>query len=160
MIFYLEHDSPVGTLLLAATDRGICGIYFEEHKHFKGKHGWQHAPGHAHLLAAASQLDGYFAGQRTSFELPLDMAGTEFQRAAWQELVAIPFGQSITYSQQARRLGKPNAARAVGLANGRNPVSIIVPCHRVLGARGAITGYAGGLERKRYLLALEGIRLQ
>ncbi|MEO8407018.1 MAG: methylated-DNA--[protein]-cysteine S-methyltransferase [Oxalobacteraceae bacterium] len=160
MIFYLEHDSPVGTLLLAATDRGICGIYFEEHKHFKGKHGWQYAPGHAHLLAVASQLDDYFAGQRTSFELPLDMAGTEFQRAAWQELVAIPFGQSITYSQQARRLGKPNAARAVGLANGRNPVSIIVPCHRVLGARGAITGYAGGLERKRYLLALEGIQLQ
>lgn len=156
MIFYLEHSSPLGTLLVASTSLGISGIYFEEHRHFKGKEGWQHAPEHEHLLAATRQLDDYFAGKRRAFDLPLDMAGTDFQRAVWQQLVAIPFGQSITYGQQAQRMGKPNATRAVGTANGRNPVSIVVPCHRVIGASGAMTGYAGGLERKRYLLALEG----
>jgi methylated-DNA-[protein]-cysteine S-methyltransferase len=159
MICYLEHSSPIGNLLLAATEHGICGLYFEEHRHFNGVQAWQRAPTHPHLCAAASQLDAYFDGRRTTFDLPLDLTGTAFQRAAWQQLTAIPFGQSITYGQQALRLGKPTAARAVGAANGRNPVSIIVPCHRVIGASGAATGYAGGLERKRYLLALEGIAL-
>ncbi|MBC7500328.1 MAG: methylated-DNA--[protein]-cysteine S-methyltransferase [Herminiimonas sp.] len=160
MIFYIEHDSPLGHLLIGASSTGICGIYFEEHKHFRGKDGWQHAPDHPHLRAGVKQLDEYFSRQRQRFTLPLDLAGTPFQRAVWQQLEAIPFGESITYSQQAQRLGNPGASRAVGSANGRNPVSIVVPCHRVIGASGAVTGYAGGLERKRYLLALEGIVLR
>ncbi|MNR79284.1 Methylated-DNA--protein-cysteine methyltransferase [compost metagenome] len=161
MIFYIEHPSPVGMLLLAATEQGLCGIYFEEHKHFKGKDGWQVAPAQSaaatYLHDTARQLDEYFAGQRTEFDVRLDMRGTEFQRSVWQELTAIPFGASVSYGQHAQRLGNPKALRAVGSAIGKNPVSIIVPCHRVIGASGAVTGYAGGLERKRFLLALEGV---
>lgn len=161
MIFYIEHPSPVGSLLLAATDDGICGIYFEEHKHFKGKDGWQSAddttPAGRHLQEAARQLDEYFAGQRTVFDVALDMTGTAFQRSVWDELTAIPFGASVSYAQHAQRLGNPKALRAVGSAIGKNPVSIIVPCHRVIGSSGAVTGYAGGVQRKRFLLALEGV---
>jgi methylated-DNA-[protein]-cysteine S-methyltransferase len=160
MIFYIEHPSPVGSLLLAATAEGICGIYFEEHKHFKGKDGWQRAStqsaGWSHLQATA-QLDEYFAGQRTVFDVRLDMTGTAFQRSVWDELTAIPFGASVSYAQHAQRLGNPKALRAVGSAIGKNPVSIIVPCHRVIGTSGAVTGYAGGVQRKRFLLALEGV---
>lgn len=163
MIFYLEQESPVGSLLIAATNAGICGIYFEEHKHFKGKDGWMQSqagsPAASHLALAAAQLDEYFAGKRTEFDVPLDLSGTVFQRDVWQALVDIPFGCHISYAQHAQKLGKPKALRAVGAAIGRNPVSIIVPCHRVLGSSGAVTGYAGGLERKRFLLALEGISL-
>jgi methylated-DNA-[protein]-cysteine S-methyltransferase len=161
MIFYIEHPSPVGSLLLAATAEGICGIYFEEHKHFKGKDGWQRASTQSaawnHLQATALQLDEYFAGQRTVFDVTLDMTGTAFQRSVWDELTAIPFGASVSYAQHAQRLGNPKALRAVGSAIGKNPVSIIVPCHRVIGTSGAVTGYAGGVQRKRFLLALEGV---
>jgi len=161
MIFYIEHPSPVGSLLLAATAEGICGIYFEEHKHFKGKDGWQRASTQSvawnHLQATAQQLDEYFAGQRTVFDVTLDMTGTAFQRSVWDELTAIPFGASVSYAQHAQRLGNPKALRAVGSAIGKNPVSIIVPCHRVIGTSGAVTGYAGGVQRKRFLLALEGV---
>lgn len=163
MISYIEQASPVGTLLIAATDAGICGIYFEEHKHFKGKDGWMRSqtdsPAAGHLTQAATQLDEYFAGKRTAFDVPLDLSGTAFQRDVWQALADIPFGRSISYAQHAQQLGKPKALRAVGAAIGRNPVSIIVPCHRVLGSSGAVTGYAGGVERKRFLLALEGMPL-
>ncbi len=161
MIFYIEHPSPVGSLLLAATAEGICGIYFEEHKHFKGKDGWQRADDLSaagrHLQEAARQLDEYFAGRRTVFDVALDMTGTAFQRSVWDELTAIPFGASVSYAQHAQRLGNPKALRAVGSAIGKNPVSIIVPCHRVIGTSGAVTGYAGGVQRKRFLLALEGV---
>lgn len=160
MISYIEHPSPIGILLIAATDTGVCGIYFEEHKHFKGKDGWLQIPTQAaakHLTKAATQLDEYFAGKRTKFEVVLDLSGTEFQRGVWTALNAIPFGQSVSYAQHAQGLGNPKALRAVGSAIGKNPVSIIVPCHRVLGSSGAVTGYAGGLERKRFLLALEDI---
>lgn len=161
MIFYIEHPSPVGNLLLAATEQGLSGIYFEEHKHFKGKDGWQQAstasPAWKHLQATAQQLDEYFSGQRTEFDVTLDMSGTAFQRSVWQELSAIPFGASVSYAQHAQKLGNPKALRAVGSAIGKNPVSIIVPCHRVIGSSGAVTGYAGGVERKRFLLALEGV---
>lgn len=161
MIFYIEHPSLVGSLLLAATAEGICGIYFEEHKHFKGKDGWQRASTQSaawnHLQATAQQLDEYFAGQRTVFDVTLDMTGTAFQRSVWDELTAIPFGASVSYAQHAQRLGNPKALRAVGSAIGKNPVSIIVPCHRVIGTSGAVTGYAGGVQRKRFLLALEGV---
>jgi len=161
MISYIKHPSPVGILLIAATDQGICGIYFEEHKHFKGKDGWQQAmPQSAaakHLTRTAQQLDEYFARKRTEFDVELDLAGTDFQRSVWQELNAIPYGKSVSYAQHAQSLGNPKALRAVGSAIGKNPVSIIVPCHRVIGSSGAVTGYAGGLERKRFLLALEDI---
>lgn len=160
MISYMEHPSPIGVLLIAATDAGICGIYFEEHKHFKGKDSWLEKPTQAaiqHLKKAATQLDEYFAGQRTEFDVALDMTGTEFQRGVWTALTEIPFGRSVSYAQHAQGLGNPKALRAVGSAIGKNPVSIIVPCHRVIGSSGAVTGYAGGVERKRFLLALEDI---
>jgi methylated-DNA-[protein]-cysteine S-methyltransferase len=148
-------------LLIAATERGVSGIYFEEHRHFKGKDGWQQpivqSPAARHLAKTAAQLDEYFAGKRTEFDVPLDLAGTDFQRSVWQELSAIPFGKSVSYAQHAQKLGNPKALRAVGSAIGKNPVSIIVPCHRVIGSSGDITGYAGGLERKRFLLGLEGV---
>lgn len=163
MISYIDHPSPLGRLLLAATDTGICGIYFEEHKHFKGMAGWtnpvaQSAASH-HLAEAAKQLDEYFAGKRTTFDVALDLSGTVFQRSVWEALMQIPFGKSVSYAQHAQGLGNPKALRAVGSAIGRNPVSIIVPCHRVIGSSGAITGYAGGVQRKEFLLALEGVSL-
>lgn len=160
MISYTEHSSPIGILLIAATDAGVCGVYFEEHKHFKGKDGWvQTATQLAakHLKDAALQLDEYFARKRREFDVTLDMSGTEFQRNVWTALTEIPFGKSISYAQHAQGLGNPKALRAVGSAIGKNPVSIIVPCHRVIGSSGAVTGYAGGLERKRFLLALENV---
>ncbi len=164
MISCIEHPSPVGSLLIAATEAGICGIYFEEHRHFKGRDGWQEtvpqSPAARHMAHAARQLDEYFAGQRTEFDVPLDLRGTDFQQSVWQELNNIPFGKSVSYAQQAQQLGNPKALRAVGSAIGKNPVSIIVPCHRVIGTSGAVTGYAGGLERKRFLLALEGIAVK
>jgi methylated-DNA-[protein]-cysteine S-methyltransferase len=159
MTYYMQHDSPLGSLLLAATDQGLSGIYFEEHRHFNRMHGWQQAADHAILQQAASQLDDYFAQRRTVFDLPLDLMGTEFQRTVWQALLDIPFGHTVSYMQHAQRIGNPKALRAVGAAIGRNPVSIIVPCHRVIGASRAPTGYAGGLARKCSLLALEGIQL-
>jgi O-6-methylguanine DNA methyltransferase len=107
------------------------------------------------LRAAAEQLDQYFAGARRRFDLPLDLPGTPFQQRVWQALSEIPFGETLSYGQLAARIGKPGAARAVGLANNRNPISIIVPCHRVIGADGSLTGYGGGLDRKRWLLAHE-----
>lgn len=163
MISSLEHPSPLGTLLIAASDSGICGIYFEEHKHFKGKEGWLHTPtplALPHLENAARQLDQYFAGQRQVFDVALDVSGTTFQRSVWTALSAIPFGHSISYAQHAQRLGSPKALRAVGAAIGKNPVSIVVPCHRVIASTGAVTGYAGGVARKRFLLALENVAVK
>ena len=154
-INYAEHASPLGTLLLAATERGLCGIYFEEHRHFKGAEGWRRDDGHALLAQCAVQLDAYFAGRRCDFDLLIDPQGTPFQQGVWQALRAIPYGSTSTYGAHARALGNPGALRAVGAAIGRNPLSIVIPCHRVLGASGALTGFAGGLERKRALLALE-----
>jgi methylated-DNA-[protein]-cysteine S-methyltransferase len=158
MIYYCEMDSPLGRLLLAATDQGLRGIYFEEHRHFKGIQDWQHDAAHAVLQQTVQQLQEFFAATRTEFDLPLDLQGTPFQQAVWQQLMAIPFGVTISYGQHAQRIGRPKAARAVGAAIGRNPVSIVVPCHRVLGGNGAHTGYAGGLERKCALLAFEAQR--
>jgi methylated-DNA-[protein]-cysteine S-methyltransferase len=155
MIHYTEYESPLGKLLLAATADGLCGLYFEEHRHFKGSDGWQYDDGHPHLRIAAGQLNEYFSGRRMEFDLALDMPGTPFQRAVWQQLRQLPFGKTTTYQAIAQRIASPKAIRAAGTAIGRNPVSIIVPCHRVLGTSGALAGYAGGLERKRYLLAHE-----
>jgi len=159
MIYYTELPSPLGMLLLAATDQGLRGLYFEEHKYFNGPHGWQRDANHPHLSKAASQLDEYFAGRRRDFDIALDLNGTPFQRAVWQALLELPFGGTSSYRAIAQRVGNPQAVRAAGTAIGRNPVSIIVPCHRVLGSSGALSGYAGGLERKQHLLAHELARL-
>ena len=153
-------ESPWGPITLAASDQGLCGTWFDDQKHGPtdaDKQHWQAAPQHPVLLSAASQLQAYFAGEIQRFDLPLDLsAGTPFQQAVWQALLSIPSGASQSYGDLARHLAKPKAVRAVGAAVGRNPISIIVPCHRVLGAGGQLTGYAGGLWRKEALLRLEG----
>lgn len=153
--YHTEHTSPLGPLLLATTERGICGLYFEQHKYFSLPSDWQHNPLHPHLQRAMRQLDDYFGGRRTAFDLPLDLRGTAFQRAVWSALQLLPHGTTTSYQALAATIERPQAVRATGTAIGRNPVSIIVPCHRVLGVSGALSGYAGGLERKRFLLAFE-----
>lgn len=158
--FTTRTASPLGELILACSDQGLCGVWFEGQRHGPQAsvvQGWQSAPDHPLLQATAAQLQDYFAGRRTVFDLPLDLSrGTAFQQTVWQALLAIAAGTHQSYGQLATRLNKPQAVRAVGAAVGRTPVSIIVPCHRVLGSTGQLTGYAGGLERKRALLLLEG----
>jgi methylated-DNA-[protein]-cysteine S-methyltransferase len=144
-------DTPVGRLVLVAGDVGLRRVLWPGEAPPAGAR----AGAHPVLDAAAAQLDAWFAGTRTAFELPLDLAGTDFQRLAWLALAAIPFGTTQTYGAQAERLGRPGAARAVGAANARNPVPVVLPCHRLVGATGALTGFAGGLEVKRALLAHE-----
>lgn len=152
-----NHASPLGPMLLAATDTGLAGVWFEGQRHGPDRAGWREQPEHPVLREARAQLDDYFAGRRSAFDLPLDLqAGTPFQQSVWRALLEIAPGATASYAELGRRLGKPQASRAVGAAVGRNPVSIVVPCHRVLGTGGALTGYAGGLERKRALLRLEG----
>jgi methylated-DNA-[protein]-cysteine S-methyltransferase len=151
-------DSPIGPLTLVADDGKLSGLYMEVRGHEPDPAALGHLgtlADDAVLGAAASQLGAYFGGERKEFDLPLSMAGTGFQRTVWTALCDIPYGETISYGELARRIGQPSASRAVGLANGRNPVSIIVPCHRVVGANGSLTGYGGGLDRKRHLLALE-----
>lgn len=152
-----RYESPLGTMLLAASDRGLCGVWFEGQRHGPDARTWREDPAHPVLVATIDQLRAYFAGERTSFDLPLDLqGGTPFQQSVWSALLGIPRGGTTSYAALAREVGKPQAARAIGAAVGRNPVSIVVPCHRVLGTGGALTGYAGGLERKTALLQLEG----
>jgi methylated-DNA-[protein]-cysteine S-methyltransferase len=148
-------DSPIGELLLVGDGEALTGLYMQEGRtRFAVRSSWRRAD--EPFAEAREQLGEYFAGERTGFELPLRMAGTEFERSVWGELERIPYGQTTSYGEIARRLGRPDRARAVGAANGRNPISIVVPCHRVIGADGSLTGYGGGLERKRFLLELEG----
>lgn len=149
--------SPMGAMLLAATPRGLAGVWFDGQRHGPAASDWPEAPEHPVLREAVRQLEDYFAGRRTHFDLPLDLArGTPFQQSVWRALLAIPAGGTTSYGALGRQLGRPEAARAVGAAVGRNPVSIVVPCHRVLGTGGQLTGYAGGLDRKVALLRLEG----
>jgi methylated-DNA-[protein]-cysteine S-methyltransferase len=156
-IVQTRYESPLGVMIVAATDRGIAGVWFEGQKHMPDSAAWPHEPDHAMLRAATRQLDDYFEGRRTTFDLPLDLqGGTAFQQSVWQALLAIPRGGTTSYGQLSQRIGHPAAVRAVGAAVGRNPLSVIVPCHRVVGADGSLTGYAGGLERKTALLQLEG----
>lgn len=150
MISMLVIDSPVGAIRLLGTDDAVTGIYLPE----------QEAPDApvretAVLRRAAEQLAEYFAGTRTTFDLPLAPRGTAFQARVWQALATIPFGTTWTYGELARAIEQPSASRAVGAANGKNPISIVVPCHRVIGTSGALTGYAGGMDAKRWLLAHE-----
>jgi methylated-DNA-[protein]-cysteine S-methyltransferase len=149
-------DTPLGAMTLAATERGLAGAWFDGQAHHPGPIDAPVDPSQRWLQQAAHELAGFFAGRRQHFEVPIDAAGTPFQRSVWQALQHIPPGQLDRYGELAARLGRPEAARAVGAAVGRNPVSVIVPCHRVVGADGSLTGYAGGLPRKQALLALEG----
>ncbi|MDR2013068.1 MAG: methylated-DNA--[protein]-cysteine S-methyltransferase [Rhodanobacter sp.] len=151
-------DSALGSITLAATDLGLAGVWFDQQRHCPDMAGWQPDADHPVLRAAEKQLTDYFASRRRYFDLPLDLShGTAFQQSVWQALLAIPAGHTTSYGALSRDVGKPAAVRAVGAAVGRNPISVIVPCHRVLGADGSLTGYAGGLERKCMLLELEGV---
>jgi methylated-DNA-[protein]-cysteine S-methyltransferase len=150
-------DSPVGALTLASDGRSLVGLYFDAGRSVAPCADARIDPDAWPFAIVRAQLGEYFAGSRRQFELPLDPFGTDFHRRVWSELRAIPFGATRSYGQIARLLGQPGAMRAVGLANGRNPIAIIVPCHRVIGADGSLTGFGGGLERKRWLLAHEGV---
>ena len=148
--------SPVGELTLIATDAGLSALLWQNDDPKRVRVGERAAaPEHPILVRAERELRAYFAGERTSFTVPLDAAGTEFQKKAWAALLTIPYGETRSYGDLARQIGNPKASRAVGAANGRNPISIIVPCHRAIASDGALTGFAGGLETKRHLLALE-----
>jgi methylated-DNA-[protein]-cysteine S-methyltransferase len=148
--------SPLGTMLLVARDDALAGIYFEGQRYAPAVAAdWRRAANHPALAAARAQLAEYFAGGRTEFTLPLASQGTPFQRAVWAAIATVPFGATIAYRELAARAGRPGSVRAAGTATGRNPWTIVVPCHRIVGADGALTGYAGGLDRKRALLALE-----
>ncbi len=151
-------DSPIGPLTLVTEGGALTGLYMDVqgHEPDEATLGVPASLDDDEVLAeAARQLGAYFAGELTTFDLPLDLEGTGFQRTVWAGLQQIPYGQTTSYGELARRIGQPTASRAVGLANGRNPVSIVVPCHRVVGSNGSLTGYGGGLPRKQFLLALE-----
>jgi methylated-DNA-[protein]-cysteine S-methyltransferase len=149
-------DSPLGPMTLAATAQALVGVWFDGQKHMSETQGWPERPDHPLLQQARLELAQYFAGQRQQFAVPLDTRhGTDFQQQVWRGLLDIPAGQTISYGTLGARIGRAAAVRAVGAAVGRNPLSIVVPCHRVLGADGSLTGYAGGLERKIALLHLE-----
>ncbi|MGV9878844.1 methylated-DNA--[protein]-cysteine S-methyltransferase [Streptomyces sp. NPDC003006] len=148
-------DSPYGPLTLVATDGVLSGLYMTEQRHRPAEETFGHRDP-APFGEVISQLEAYFAGELKDFDLPLRLDGTPFQRTVWDELQRIPYGETRTYGELAEILGKPGASRAVGLANGKNPIGVIVPCHRVVGANGSLTGYGGGLARKQRLLAFEG----
>ena len=156
MRYYDLYESPQGQMLLAANDDGIAGVYFDGQKHFPKKaEQLRRDARHPLLNQAKRELAEYFAGKRRRFEVALAPEGTSFQRAVWKAISTVGFGETISYAELARRAGCPGSARAAGAATGRNPIGIIVPCHRIVGSNGSLTGYAGGLARKRALLALE-----
>lgn len=153
---YKKMPSPVGELTLVASDKGLAAVLWENDAPDRVRlHPIMEDEHHPTLLEVEKQLNEYFAGDRTVFSLPLDFAGTEFQKKVWAALLTIPFGETRSYLQIANQLNNPKAVRAVGAANGKNPISIIAPCHRVIGSNGTLTGFAGGLEAKAYLLKLE-----
>lgn len=165
MNIYTHMQSPIGRLLLRSDGVALTGLYMNvsgqpvTEGSSTGSAGWTCAPDAGPLPQTVRQLEEYFAGRRREFDLPLRLEGTAFQQRVWQVLMEIPYGVTWSYGELARRIDNPNASRAVGLANGRNPISILVPCHRVIGADGSLTGYGGGVERKRWLLAHEGLPL-
>lgn len=153
-VLYTTCDSPLGELLLIGDGECLTGLYMQAQKYAREvQEEWRHDA--KAFRAVADQLDAYFAGELRTFDLSLAPRGTDFQRRVWNALLNIECGATTTYGELARRIGSPNAPRAVGLANGHNPIGIIVPCHRVIGANGSLTGYGGGIERKRWLLAHE-----
>lgn len=156
MTLYTYYESPIQPLLLTSNGTALTGLFMVQHKHGpEVGEDWIEQADALPFAETKRQLDLYFAGELTEFDLPLAPEGTAFQQKVWEELRRIPYGVTISYGELADRVGNPNASRAVGLANGRNPISIIVPCHRVIGANGKLTGYGGGLSRKEILLNLE-----
>ena len=151
-MFYATYESPIGLIEVGGTDEAIASLYFVEKAHAD-------AQTHPLVERAIEQLDAYFYRSLRQFDLPLNMQGTDFQREVWEQLQAIPYGQTASYLEVANALGKPKAVRAVGAANGQNPISIVVPCHRVIGSNGDLIGYGGGLWRKEWLLRHEGVLL-
>jgi methylated-DNA-[protein]-cysteine S-methyltransferase len=155
MRHYDFYDSPQGRMLLVANDEGLCGVYFDGQKYLPPvESGWRR-DANATVQQAKRELAEYFGGERKRFETALAPEGTDFQRSVWKAISTVAFGETITYGELARRAGSAGSARAAGAATGRNPIGIIVPCHRIVGSDGSLTGYAGGIERKRALLALE-----
>jgi methylated-DNA-[protein]-cysteine S-methyltransferase len=150
-----DYQSPIGVLALVADEAALCGLHFENDAH-GGALADLRLGTNAIIGATRGQLDAYFAGRRETFDLPLAPDGTDFQRRVWRALATIPFGETRSYGEIAAAIGAPRASRAVGAANGRNPIAVVVPCHRVIGADGSLTGFGGGMDRKRFLLALEG----
>lgn len=153
MIEYRTIDSPIGPLTLAGEDHVLTMLRMVDQTYEPPRTGWSFNP--AAFGAAAEQLSAYFAGELTEFEFAFDLRGSEFQRRVWTALLTIPYGETRSYGTIAAQIGAPGSARAVGLANGHNPIAIVVPCHRVIGANGSLTGYGGGLDRKRTLLEME-----
>jgi methylated-DNA-[protein]-cysteine S-methyltransferase len=159
MIRYARFDTPLGVMLATAKDGAITGLYFDRQRYAPAiAADWIEDAAAKPLEECARQVRAYFEGERKSFDLPLAPAGSDFQRRVWNEIARIPCGQTITYAELARRAGAPGSARAAGAATGRNPISIVVPCHRVVGSDGSLTGYAGGVARKAKLLELEDAR--
>ena len=153
-MMYTTMESPIGELLLLGDGDALRGLYMQDGRKPRAiATGWEEST--EPFADVKRQLDEYFAGNRTTFDIPLAAEGAPFEREVWHALEEIPYGEPVSYGEIARRVGQPTAARAVGLANGRNPIAVIVPCHRVIGADGTLTGYGGGLERKRLLLELE-----
>ena len=155
MLSFDQFETPQGTMLITATGKGLAGVYFKGQKHFPKKREWQRDARHPVLRQARRELTEYFAGRRKRFDVALDPRGTVFQRSIWKTIAKVGYGETLTYGELAQRAGFPGSARAAGAATGRNPLSVIVPCHRIMGANGSLTGYAGGLSRKRALLELE-----
>ena len=154
---YTWMDSPVGRLLIAGDEAGLRHVLFAEGRgEARPQPGWQEDP--RALAEPVRQLHAYFAGELRRFDLVTTPQGTAFQRRVWDELLQIPYGETVSYGELAQRVGTPNGSRAVGLANGANPISIVIPCHRVIGSNGKLTGYGGGLRNKEWLLAHEGAR--
>jgi methylated-DNA-[protein]-cysteine S-methyltransferase len=156
MIRYRTIDSPIGPLILAGRGSVLTNLRMVDQTHEPSRAGWSPDPGA--FPGAVAQLGAYFAGELTDFDIEFDLRGTDFQRRVWQALLTIPYGETRSYGEIAEQIEAPGSARAVGWANGHNPIAIIVPCHRVIGASGSLTGYGGGLDRKRTLLELEKTR--
>ena len=157
MHYFDFYESPMGRMLIVATDRGLSGLYFLDQKYYREVgHDWLRSDHHKIVRETARELTQYFGGARKEFDIPLAAEGTPFQTSIWRAISSVKYGDSITYSELARRADHPGAVRAAGTATGRNPITIVVPCHRIVGSDGSLTGYAGGLDRKRALRELEG----
>ena len=156
MHYYRYYPSPIGQMLIVANDDGVSGLYFVDQKYYRSvRADWREDAAQEHVARCARELDEYYAGARTEFGFAMAPEGTAFQRAVWKAISSVPYGETISYAQLARRAGGGANPRAAATATGRNPISIAVPCHRIVGSNGSLTGYAGGLDKKRALLALE-----
>jgi methylated-DNA-[protein]-cysteine S-methyltransferase len=159
-MLFIEFDSPLGTLTAVSTGAAIAGLHFDNDRYPPRRDAtWRRAEGDLLLGRLQEQLDEFWRGRRRTFDVPLAPGGTAFQRGVWDAIAAVPFGEVISYGELARRAGSPRGMRAAGLATGHNPISIVIPCHRIVGANGALTGYGGGLDRKVWLLRHEGVHL-